>query len=93
MPCPLDALRQRTRIDGRSERDDAPNVASRLEHRRSDGLARDPEADAMDREPPLPLVAVPGVARLHNAFDPHEVSRQLGEGILELLEIEDTVDG
>src|SRR5215510_16224964 len=69
----------------RTERNDA----SLLGLARLDRLARHPRADAMDRDPARCVMAV----RLDDSFDPYIVGRQLGELVLELLDVDGMVDG
>src|SRR5688572_11244577 len=70
----------------RTERNDA----SLLVLRRFDSLARHARPDAVNRDPAVGLAVARGA---HDSLDPHVVGRQLGELILELVEIERAVDG
>src|SRR5262249_28227878 len=77
-----DTARELGAIDGGAERNDASLLEiGRL--RRLDALARHPRPHPMDGHPVRPVA----VAGTKNALDPDIVRRQLGELVLELLEI------
>ena len=78
--CKLGARHRRTKR----------NDASLLVLCRLDPLARHARPDAMHRDPALVLTVARGA---HDSLDPHVVGRQVGELVLELVEVERAVDG